>query len=145
MALVLPSHAEGSIHVDVVAGEVEGDEPLEEDGPARPGGREENEEAGGRAAVRHHVQNSAELGRLFKIPRGISVQCVEEAGDAVERRAGARMKGHIVEGCKCKQDARVACCTLDCRHPASLSQPTDEVWVKEEDILLLANLGTPMG
>jgi hypothetical protein len=131
--------------VDVVAGEVERDEPLEDDGPARPGGREENEEASGGAAVRHHVENSAELGRLFKVPRGISVQGIEQAGYAVERRAGARMKGHIVEGGEGKQDARVACCTLDCSHPASLSQHTDEVWVEEEDILLLRILGTPMG
>jgi hypothetical protein len=116
VALIRASHAERSIHVDVMAGQIQGDQTLEENRPAGPGGREENEETGGRAAICHHVQDRAEPGGLLKVPRGISVQGVEEAGDAVQGGAGTGVQRHVVEGGKCEEDARVACRLLDGIH-----------------------------
>lgn len=96
VTLIRASHVEGGIHVDVVAGQVQRDKPLEDDGPARPRGREEDEEARGRAAIGHHVQHRAKLGGLFEVSGGIPVQRVEEAGDAIQGRTGPRMQWHVV-------------------------------------------------
>ncbi len=62
MARVDTSDDEGGVHVHVVAGKVDGDEALEENGPAGPGGREEDEEARGSATIGHHVEDGAEAG-----------------------------------------------------------------------------------
>lgn len=43
VALARAAHHQCGVHVHVVAGEVEGDEALEDDGPAREGGGEEDE------------------------------------------------------------------------------------------------------
>lgn len=102
------AHGEGGIDVDVVAGEVERDKALEDDGPAGEGGGQEDEQAGGRAAVGHHVEHRAEARGLLKVARGIAVEGVEEARDAVEDRAGARVQRHVVERGDGQDDARVA-------------------------------------
>lgn len=70
---------ERGIHVHVVACEVETDEALEEDCPFRVCRGEEAEEARGRAAVRDHVEDGAELCRLVEGAGGVAVEGVEEA------------------------------------------------------------------
>lgn len=60
------THGERRIHVDVVAGEVEREQALEDDGPSREGAGEEDEEAGCRAAVGHHIKHRAEAGGLLE-------------------------------------------------------------------------------
>ena len=109
MARVHAANHDGRVHVHVVAREVEGNEALEQDGEAREGGREEDKQAGGGAAVRHHVEDGAEARRLLEVTRGIAVQRVEELRDGVEERARARVEGHVVEGAYGKNDAGVAC------------------------------------
>lgn len=60
------AYDESRVHVHIVAGEVECDEALEDDGPAGESGRQEDEQAGRSAAVRHHVEDSTEARRLLK-------------------------------------------------------------------------------
>lgn len=59
--------------MNIVAGHIQGDKTLEEERPTGPGRRKEDEEASSGAAIRHHVQNSAELGGLFEVARSISI------------------------------------------------------------------------
>ena len=108
VAVLGAAHGQGGVHVDVVARQVERDEALEDDGPAREGGRQEHQQAGGGAAVRHHVEDGAEARRLLKVAGGVAVEGVEQAGHAVEERAGARVQRHVVERGEGEDDARVA-------------------------------------
>ena len=108
MALVLAPHAERRIHVHVVAGQIQTDEPLKYYAPPGKGAREENEQARRGAAVRHHVQHGAEFGLLVKVSRRHAVQRIEQAGYAVEERACARVERHVIEGGNGEHDARVA-------------------------------------
>jgi hypothetical protein len=54
------SHDQGRIHVNVVACQVQGDKSLENNSPARPGRRQEHQEARGGASISHHIEYSAE-------------------------------------------------------------------------------------
>ncbi len=112
VARVGAAHDERGVHVHVVAGKVEGDEALEDNGPAGKRRREEDEQARGGAAVGDHVEDGAEAGGLLKEAGGVAVDGVEEARDAVEERASARVQGHVVEGRKSEDDARVAYCQI---------------------------------
>lgn len=98
----------GSIHVHVVAGEIKGNQALEDDGPSREGGGQEDNETGRGAAIRHHVEDGAEASRLFVDARDVAIEGVEETRDTVEERARARMEGHVVEGRDSEDDSRVA-------------------------------------
>ncbi len=109
VTLAHPRHRQRRIHMVVMARQIETDQPLEQQRPARPGAAEENEQAGGRAAVRDHVEHGAELRALLEVARGDAVEGVEEAGDAVEDGAGAGVEGHVVEGGEGEDDAGVAC------------------------------------
>lgn len=80
----------------IVAGEVECNQALEDDGPSRECRGQENQQARGGAAVRDHVQDGAEASRLVKSSGSISVESVEQARDAVEKGARARVQGHVV-------------------------------------------------
>lgn len=91
MAVVGAAHGQGCVHVDVVAGKVERDQALEQNGPAGEGRRQKDEQAGGGAAVGHHVQHGAEARRLLKVAGRIAVEGVKKAGYAVQQRAGARV------------------------------------------------------
>jgi hypothetical protein len=104
-----PRHRQRRIHMVVMARQIQTDQPLEQQRPARPGAAEENEQAGGRAAVRDHVEHGAELRALLEVARGDAVEGVEEAGDAVEDGAGAGVEGHVVEGGEGEDDTGVAC------------------------------------
>lgn len=98
----------GGIHVHVVAGKVKGNQTLEDDGPSGEGRGQEDDEAGGGAAIRHHVEDGAEASRLFVDARDVAIEGVEETRDTVEERARARMEGHVVEGCDSEDDSHVA-------------------------------------
>jgi hypothetical protein len=56
------SHDQGRIHVNVVACQVQGNKSLENNSPARPGRRQEYQEARGGASISHHIEHSAESG-----------------------------------------------------------------------------------
>ena len=83
MAVTYAAHDQSRVHVHVVTGEVETDEALEEDGPARECGGEEDQKARCCAAVRHHVQDGAEARRLAEVSGSVAVEGVEEARDTV--------------------------------------------------------------
>lgn len=91
-----------------MAREIEGDEALKHDRPARKRRREKDQQTRRRAAIRHHVQHGAEAGRLAEVAGGVAVQGVEETGHAVEDCAGARVERHVVEGAQGEDDAHVA-------------------------------------
>lgn len=92
----------------VVAGEVERNQALEDDGPSGKSRRQKDEQARGGAAVGDHVQDGAEPGRLVKGPGGISVEGVEQARDAVEQGARARVQRHVVQGRNGEDDSAVS-------------------------------------
>ena len=108
MALPLAPHRQRGIHVHIMAREVQTDETLENHAVGRFGGGEEDEQARGGAAVRHHVQDGAEFGRLLELPRRDAVEGVHEAGDGVEEGAAAGVQGHEVEGGDAEDYAGVA-------------------------------------
>lgn len=97
VTFIRAAHGQSRVHMHVVAGHVEGDQALEDDGPPGEGGGEEDEQAGRRAAVRDHVEHSAEAGGLVKVASGIPVEGVEKTRDAVEQRACSGVEGHVVE------------------------------------------------
>lgn len=97
VALVRPAHHKRGIHVNIVTGKVQGDQALEDNSPSREGRRQKDQKAGGRASIRHHVEDGAEARALLVVSRGITVKSVEKAGDAVENGASSRMEGHVIE------------------------------------------------
>lgn len=109
VALVGTTHAQRSVHVHVVTGQVQANQTLEDDSPSGPGGAQEDNQARGRATVGHHIQHGAESGRLVKVTRRITIQCVEQARDAVKKRTRARVEGHVVEGCESKDNSEIPC------------------------------------
>ena len=109
VALIRAAHGQSGVHVHIMAREIERDQALEDDGPAGEGGREEDEQAGGRAAIGHHVEDGAEAGRLVEVARGIAVEGIEEARDAVQERARSRVQGHVVERGHGEHDSRITC------------------------------------
>jgi len=108
VALAAATHGESGIHVHVMAGEVETDEELEDHAPARHSGRKEDKEAGGGAAICHHVQDSSELCGLVEGTGSVAIESIQKARDAVEEGACARMKGHVVERAQSEEDTSVA-------------------------------------
>lgn len=102
------AHDQCGVHVNVVAGKVERDEALEDNGPARERGRQEDEQTRRGAAVRDHVENRAEARGLLVVARRVAVEGVEQAGDAVEERARARVQRHVVEREDGEDDAYIA-------------------------------------
>ena len=108
MTLPLRSHCQCRVHVDIVTSQVQADQALEGDTPSRPRGREENQQARGRAAISHHVEHCAEGGGLAVVAGGYAVKGVEEAGDRVEEGACSGVEGHVVEGGDGQDDSGVA-------------------------------------
>lgn len=91
-----------------MAREIQTNQTLEHDTPARERLSQEDEQTGGRAAVSNHIENRAKLCGLSKVACGVTINGIEEAGDAVEKAAGARMQWHIVEGRNGEDNAGVA-------------------------------------
>lgn len=77
--------------MDIVTGQIQADQALEDDAPSRPCRREEDQQAGGRAAIGDHVEHCAEGGGLVVAAGGYAVEGVEEARDRVEEGAGSRV------------------------------------------------------
>lgn len=109
MTLIAPAHAQRRIHVHVVTRQVQRDQSLEDDTPSREGACQEDEQAGCRAAIRHHVEHSAKFCRLFESAGGHAVEGVEEAGNAVCGCAGAGVEGHVVERDDGEDNTAVTC------------------------------------
>lgn len=109
VALVRATHAQSGIHVHVVTGQIQADQALENNGPPGPGGAQENDQARGRAAVRHHIQHSTKGGRLIEVTRRISIQCVEQTRDAIKQGTCSRVEGHVIKGCDGEDDSEVSC------------------------------------
>lgn len=108
MALPLPAHGKRGIHVDIMARKVQANQTLENHRVGGLGRGEEDEEAGGGAAVGNHVEHGAEARGLVEFARRPAVHGVEEAGDGVEEAAAAGVQGHEVEGGESEDDAGVA-------------------------------------
>lgn len=108
VALCAATHAQGCVHVHVVAGQIERDQALEDNAPARKSLGEEDEQARGCAAVGDHVQHGAELGTLLVGTGCVAVKRIEEARHAVKRCAGARVEGHVVKRDEGEEDAGIA-------------------------------------
>lgn len=107
VALIRATHAQRGIHVHVVTSQIQADQTLENNGPSGPGRAQENDQAGGSAAVRHHVQHSAEGGRLVEVTRRISIQRVEQTRHAIEKGTCSRVEGHVIKGCDGKDDSEI--------------------------------------
>lgn len=93
----------------IMTRQIQTDQSLKYDTPSRKRLRQEDKQAGSGTAVSDHIEYGAETGGLGEVTCGVAVDGVEEAGDAVEEAAGAGVEGHVVEGCYCEDDARVAC------------------------------------
>lgn len=86
MAMFCAAHNKCGIHVDVVAGKVERNQALENDGPSGERRGQEHQEARSRAAVRHHIEHRAKAGALLVVSRGVAIEGVKEAGNTVQDR-----------------------------------------------------------
>jgi hypothetical protein len=77
MALPTPAHTQRSIHVHIMARQIQANQALENDTPSREGARKEDKQASRRAAIRHHIEDSAEFGRLLEVTGSEAVERVE--------------------------------------------------------------------
>jgi hypothetical protein len=68
-----------SIHVHVVAGKIESNQALENDGPSREGGGEEDDETSCGTAIGDHVKDGAEASGLLVDSRSIAIEGIEKA------------------------------------------------------------------
>lgn len=109
MTLARPAHGQCRIHVDVVRCQIQTDQALEENAPSGERGGEIHEQASGRASIGHHIQDGAELGGLLKVSCCDPIERVQQAGYAVEERAGPRVNGHVIQRGDGEDDSRVAC------------------------------------
>jgi hypothetical protein len=60
VAGVTAAHLQTGVHVNVVRSQIQTDEELKHDAPSREGLCKEDEQAGGGAAIGHHIQHSTE-------------------------------------------------------------------------------------
>lgn len=109
VALVGSTTAQSGVHVHVVARHVQADQSLEDNGPPRPCGAQKDQQTRRGAAICHHVQDRTESGRLIEVSGSISIQCIQQTGHAIQDGAGARVKGHVVEGGNGEDDSGVPC------------------------------------
>jgi hypothetical protein len=89
VALLLPAHTQGRVHVHVMAREVERYQALEDHAVGRLCGCKEDQQARSGAAISDHIEDSAKAGGLVEAARGPAVKRVEKAGDGVEKAAAA--------------------------------------------------------
>lgn len=97
MALALAAHGQRGVHVHVVACKVQADQQLEDHRECGFRSGEEDQQAGGSAAIGDHVQNGSETGGLLELARRHAIKSVEQAADGVEEAAAARVQRHEVE------------------------------------------------
>lgn len=96
VALRRATHAQRSVHVHVVASQVQTDQALKQDRPPRPGRAQEDQKTRGGAPIRDHVEHTTKSRGLVVESRKISIQRIEETRDTVEKRACAGVEGHVV-------------------------------------------------
>lgn len=78
VALAGTTPAQSSIHVHVMAGHVQANQALENNGPPRPGRAQENKQTSSCATVCHHIKHGTKGGRLVEISRGVSIQGIQQ-------------------------------------------------------------------
>lgn len=108
--VVAPVHEpqDGCLHVHVVAGQVERDQDLEQHGIVGVGGTQMDEQTGGGAAIRDHVQDGAKLCRLVEAAGRIAIEGIEDTGQRVENSAVVGVVRHKVERSSSEHHARVS-------------------------------------
>lgn len=62
----------------VMAGKVKSNQALENNGPPREGGGEEDNKTGCSTAICDHIKNSAKASGLFVDTRGVAIEGIEE-------------------------------------------------------------------
>lgn len=142
MTRTRPAHTQRRVHMHIMARHVDRNQALEQNGPARPGRAQEDEQTRRGASIRDHIQDGAEGSRLIEVTSCIPVQGVEETRNTVENRAGARMKGHVVQRGDGEDDTGIAYTTTTpsvsfsspCRRLGRV--PTDQIRRKQKHILL---------
>lgn len=100
--------AEGSIHVHVMRGEVQGHQELENHDVFRVGNAQVADQRRGGASVGDHVENGTKLGGLLQSARSSTVERVQKTGNAVEEGAVLRMPAHVEQRQQREQHPRVA-------------------------------------
>jgi hypothetical protein len=78
MALSAAAHAQGRVHVHVVASQIQRDETLENDAPPGKCLRQEDQQTGRGAPVRDHVQYRAKFCGLLEPTGCVAVEGIEE-------------------------------------------------------------------
>lgn len=127
MRRALAAHSQGSIHVHVMAGQIQADQALEDPAVRWLRRRQEDEQARGGAPIGHHIKDRAEARALVVLAGGDAIERVQKAGHGVEEAASARVQGHEKEGSEGEDDADVAyqCLAPDCPIPALLATQTE--------------------
>ena len=109
MTLVAPAHTQSSIHVHVVARQIQRYPALEDDAPPWEGACQEDEQTRGCATIRHHVEHGTKLCGLLELAGGHAIEGVEQAGYAVCGCACAGVERHVVERDYGEDNATIAC------------------------------------
>lgn len=109
MTLSTAPHTQRSIHMHIMARQIQTNQALKHQTPARESGRQEHEQTGSGAAIGDHIEDGAKFRGLTEVARGEAIEGVEQTRDGVEEGAGARVQGHVVEGEEGEKDAGVAC------------------------------------
>lgn len=78
VALAGTTPAQGGIHVHVMAGHVQANQTLENNGPPRPSRAQENKQTSSGATVCHHIKHCTKGGRLVEVSRGVPIQGVQQ-------------------------------------------------------------------
>jgi hypothetical protein len=108
VALSAATHAQRRVHVHIVASQIQRNEALENNAPPGKCLRQKDQQTGGGAPVRDHVQYRTELCGLLESTGCVAVEGIEETRYTVQERACAWMERHVVEGGYGKDDTRVA-------------------------------------
>lgn len=66
-----------------MASQVQTDQALEYDCETWPGRAQENQQAGSRAPISHHIKDRTEGSRLVESPGSEAIERIEQTGDAV--------------------------------------------------------------
>jgi hypothetical protein len=83
MALTRGPHGQRRVHVDVMTGEIEADQALENDTPSGKGGCQKYQQTGSGATISYHIQHGTKRGGLV-IPSSCDPVCgIEKARNTV--------------------------------------------------------------
>lgn len=96
VTLCLSSHDQSSIHVHVMAGQVQRNQSLKDHAVCGLRCRQKDQQASGRAAISDHVQHSSKPSALFIFSCSDSVERIQQTGNRVKEAAASRMQRHEV-------------------------------------------------